>query len=217
MLVSPSIIKYFNGVFALNERVHYFGEWKHGFLSYSPVGATNVGSIRVYFDSELQTNIPHDDKSVFLWKQREGRKQKWVPPIEEELEKRALKSSSLEIDTGSSSVEVPIEPKMVIEDHGVSGIRCRSVKFGACNNKKALQGDSVDRSIVDRARDSITSAVDGAISFRKGDPFGEFNLGSTVVVIFEAPVGSSFDITAGQRVKVGQRLFTARGMQHAAA
>ena len=42
----------------------------------------------------------------------------------------------------------------------------------------------------------------------KGDAFGEFNLGSTIVLIFEAPANAEFDIHYGQRIKYGEKLFS---------
>ena len=43
-------------IFSNNERVVYFGEWAHGALFSVLVGAYNVGSIEIFFDSELCTN-----------------------------------------------------------------------------------------------------------------------------------------------------------------
>jgi phosphatidylserine decarboxylase len=44
------VARWLQGLFNLNERVVYYGEWKYGFFSMTAVGATNVGSIRVYKD-----------------------------------------------------------------------------------------------------------------------------------------------------------------------
>lgn len=55
--VSPYIASRLSNLFILNERVALLGRWRYGFFSMIPVGATNVGSIRVNFDKELRTNV----------------------------------------------------------------------------------------------------------------------------------------------------------------
>jgi phosphatidylserine decarboxylase len=49
--VNPCVARWLQGLFNLNERAVYYGDWKHGFFSMAAVGATNVGSISVEFDS----------------------------------------------------------------------------------------------------------------------------------------------------------------------
>jgi len=48
--VNPGIARWLQGLFNFNERAVYSGKWTHGFFSMTAVGATNVGSINVYFD-----------------------------------------------------------------------------------------------------------------------------------------------------------------------
>ena len=50
MSVNPGVARLVKELFCLNERVALSGQWQHGFFSLTAVGATNVGSIRVYFD-----------------------------------------------------------------------------------------------------------------------------------------------------------------------
>jgi phosphatidylserine decarboxylase precursor len=48
--VSPWMAKRLENLFVLNERVALLGRWRHGFFGMVPVGATNVGSIKINFD-----------------------------------------------------------------------------------------------------------------------------------------------------------------------
>jgi phosphatidylserine decarboxylase len=120
--VNPKVVSWLKGVFNLNERVAYYGQWKYGFFSMTPVGATNVGSIKVYKDEELITNVRSKTDTI----------------IDEEKLYKTFKT------TESAGVEM-----------------------------------------------------------RRGDPFGEFNLGSTIVLIFEAPQDFQFHVTPNERVFYG--------------
>ncbi|KHJ31477.1 putative phosphatidylserine decarboxylase [Erysiphe necator] len=64
--VSPYVQRMLPGLFTLNERVVLLGRWRWGFFSYIPVGATNVGSIKINFDRELKTNSLVTDTAADL-------------------------------------------------------------------------------------------------------------------------------------------------------
>lgn len=117
--VSPKIATWLPGLFCLNERALYLGNWRHGFFSYTAVGATNVGSMQIVMDPQLKTN-------------------RWV----------GLKTQR-EYD------ELELAEKPVLN---------------------------------------------------KGDLVGQFNMGSTIVLLFEAPTNFQFNIEAGQTIKVGESL-----------
>ena len=54
--VKPGVARWLQGLFNYNERAVYTGRWRYGFFSMTAVGATNVGSINVYFD---EVNLQH--------------------------------------------------------------------------------------------------------------------------------------------------------------
>ncbi|KAM7144926.1 phosphatidylserine decarboxylase proenzyme, mitochondrial isoform 3-T8 [Macrochelys suwanniensis] len=121
MSVNPGIARWIKELFCHNERVVLTGDWKHGFFSLTAVGATNVGSIRIYFDRDLRTNSPRYSKGSY-----------------------------------------------------------NDFSF-ITNNKEG-------------------------IPMRKGEHLGEFNLGSTIVLVFEAPKNFNFHIKPGQKIRFGEAL-----------
>lgn len=138
--VNPKIAKLVPGLFCINERVVYMGEWEHGFFSFTAVGATNVGSVQVYMDEELRTN------------------------------------------------------------------RWRGFKIGSSTEYDEIH-------------------MEKNVDLGKGDLLGQFNMGSTIVLVFEAPESyrykfnvffisyllkfyliSRFNLKTNQVIKVGQSL-----------
>jgi phosphatidylserine decarboxylase len=130
------------------------GRWRWGFFAYTPVGATNVGSVVINFDKELRTNSLTTDTAA----------------------DRAAEEASARGEHWSGFVEATY-----------------------ANASHVLSGQALKR----------------------GEEMGGFQLGSTIVMVFEAPKGrrvSSFDegyrrkggfdwkIEKGQKVKVGQAL-----------
>ncbi|KAL8733141.1 MAG: hypothetical protein Q9166_002333 [cf. Caloplaca sp. 2 TL-2023] len=154
--VSPYLQRTLPGLFTLNERVVLLGRWRWGFFSFTPVGATNVGSIKINFDSELRTN-------------------------------------SLTTDTAADRAAEE-----------------------AADRGEPYSGFA-------EATYAEASKLLGGHALRRGEDMGGFQLGSSIVLVFEAPKGSrkSFDdgwaegerkggwrwgVTQGQRVKYGEAI-----------
>ncbi|VDD79429.1 unnamed protein product [Mesocestoides corti] len=147
--VCSLVTSWLNGVFCINERAVYMGNWMYGFFAFVAVGATNVGSIHVFSDPDLVTNrLPGYLR--YLFSSRRGVK--------------------VNRDDSASSLErgsMPVIMKM---------------------------GGYEDVHFPD------------PIAATKGELFGEFNFGSTIVLIFEAPEEFEFSVRQADRVRVGQPL-----------
>ncbi|KAH0596987.1 hypothetical protein MHUMG1_05295 [Metarhizium humberi] len=147
--VSPYLQRTLPGLFTLNERVVLLGRWRYGFFSYVPVGATNVGSIKINFDRELRTN-------------------------------------SLLTDTAA--------------DHAAEE---------AAKRGEAYMG------FAEATYEGASSVLHGH-ALRRGEEMGGFQLGSTIVLVFEAPSekeeggkpisGWHWAVEKGQTIKMGQAL-----------
>ncbi|KAF2010845.1 phosphatidylserine decarboxylase [Aaosphaeria arxii CBS 175.79] len=153
--VSPYLQRTLPGLFTLNERVVLLGRWRWGFFSYTPVGATNVGSIKVNFDRELRTNSLTTDTAA--------------DRAAEEAAKRG-------------------EPYSGFAEASYDG----------------------------------ASRLLGGHALKRGEEMGGFQLGSTIVLVFEAPKGTRpsldegfkgvrhggfrWNLEQGQKVKVGEAI-----------
>ncbi|KAF4631796.1 hypothetical protein G7Y89_g6330 [Cudoniella acicularis] len=156
--VSPYLQRTLPGLFTLNERVVLLGRWRWGFFSFTPVGATNVGSIKINFDRELRTN-------------------------------------SLTTDTAADQAA-----------------------------EEAAQRGEPYSGFAEATYEAASPILHGH-ALRRGEEMGGFQLGSTVVLVFEAPKGQrpsldegwmsektkrkggwNWAVEKGQRVKMGQAL-----------
>ena len=152
--VSPYLQRTLPGLFTLNERVVLLGRWRWGFFSFTPVGATNVGSIKINFDRELRTNSLTTDTAA----------------------DRAAEEASQRGESYSGFAEATyVEASKLLGGHAL----------------------------------------------RKGEEMGGFQLGSSIVMVFEAPKGSrksldegweegkrkggwQWGVQKGQRIKYGE-------------
>lgn len=156
--VSPYLQRTLPGLFVLNERVVLLGRWRWGFFSYTPVGATNVGSIKINFDRELRTN-------------------------------------SLTTDTAADRAA-----------------------------EEAAERGEPYSGFAEATYDGASPILHGH-ALKRGEEMGGFQLGSTVVLVFEAPKGQrpsldegwmgektkrkggwNWAIEKGQKVKMGQAI-----------
>jgi len=156
--VSPYLQRTLPGLFTLNERVVLLGRWRWGFFSFTPVGATNVGSIKINFDRELRTN-------------------------------------SLTTDTAAD-----------------------------CAAQEAAERGEPYSGFAEATYEGASPILHGH-ALRRGEEMGGFQLGSTVVLVFEAPKGQrpsldegwmgenmkrkggwNWAVEKGQKVKMGQAL-----------
>eukprot|EP00455_Lapot_gusevi_P002651 TRINITY_DN11082_c0_g3_i1.p1 TRINITY_DN11082_c0_g3~~TRINITY_DN11082_c0_g3_i1.p1 ORF type:complete len:523 (+),score=121.70 TRINITY_DN11082_c0_g3_i1:102-1670(+) len=133
--ISPLVARLIPNLFALNERVVLSGSWKFGYFSLTAVGAYNVGSISLNFDSQIRTNrLRRDFRNPNL---------EWL---------------------------------------SFGGLGCYAY----------------DR------------VYEQQIRLAQGEELGRFNLGSTVVLVFEAPEDFEFTVKGGEKIKLGQRLGTSK-------
>lgn len=108
------------------------------------------------------------------------------------------KSESLPSESSDELTPLLAESKSSDLESTVS--EATSVSTSASKPKK-LKKNTVYEATYTRA-----SSLLGGFPLSKGEEVGGFKLGSTVVLIFEAPDNFQFDLTVGQKIKMGETL-----------
>ena len=146
--VKPSIAGNFPGLFHLNERVCWFGDWKHGFFSMTAVAALNVGDI---------------------------------------VEDQVLDENECDQSPQGESLKT----------NKAYGLKRDCTFMGTCAQvgKKFLYYSE--------------KQFEKPRMYKKGDPFGHFNFGSTIVLLFEVPKHDTnpFSLNINDRLKVGEAIY----------
>ncbi|MED6269251.1 hypothetical protein CHARACLAT_031287 [Characodon lateralis] len=74
------------------------------------------------------------------------------------------------------------------------------------NTPRYSKGSFHDRNYVAMGDQVKPAAGEGGVALHKGEPVGEFNLGSTIVLLFEAPRDFTFSLQPGQQIRMGEGL-----------
>jgi len=72
-----------------------------------------------------------------------------------------------------------------------------------------------DKDIATNNMENVTESekvYEKPLEFRRGDDFGHFNFGSTIVLIYEAPAGVKFGSSPSRRIKMGEALLHTEGL-----
>jgi phosphatidylserine decarboxylase len=64
----------------------------------------------------------------------------------------------------------------------------------------------LDRPLGTHIEQKVLKDCGGRVTYSRGTEMGGFKLGSTIVMVFEAPLDFKFDIEAGQKIRLGQPL-----------
>ena len=142
--VKPAYVKNHRDVFKNNERVNIFGDWfgtERLFFFLSYVGALNVGSIKLDFDTNVCTNqvMPRDP---YLFDKAYAKDQK-------------------------GPLENFVNP-------------------------------------------ALNQSNEGEVQFDKGEMTGRFEMGSTIVLIWESAPDTRVHVIEGEKVRLGQNLVSVK-------
>lgn len=223
------------------------------FFSFSAVGATNVGSVRIHCDPVLRTNsraslstvartaapsataTPPAPSSTATLTDPSTDSKPTTPHAQSSTvtnnRKRTREAATVDDTPSTLTTTSPVTTATAPTTAAVAAAITTAASAGVRANILAA---SVKASLVGRAArmalplsrlpllglrrvwaqtaknaQPAYDAMDyanGGITVQRGDEIGYFSLGSTVVLVFDAPAGFVFDVASGQRVQMGQSI-----------
>jgi len=239
--VAPSIARYIPSLFVRNERVVLSGAWKHGFMALVPVGAYNVGSMKLTFDDELDTNLRAHTFTQYRPNLEDGLQSKpfyrsYKKAMRAPLGESAAASSSSSQQLQQQQPGPLTQPASVVPaPRSVAQLQRDVVRatdefvksdpaidphtFSATNRPWNPSGKSgagglspADRTALGapsaQVGQEVMRVTPSGIHLDKGAEFARFELGSTIVVLFQLDKGQqfNFNVEPEQKVKLGQRM-----------
>lgn len=182
--VAPYFQRTFQNLFVLNERVALLGYWKYGFFSMTPVGATNVGSIKINFDKDLTTNKIYENSNI-----------------------TTTNTTNSNSTTNSTDLSDSDSDDMTLVDTD-SAISNNSMKTNKLNSQRIISEERkkvIKNTCYEATYSKASKLLNGQPLF-KGEEIGGFELGSTIVLIFEAPKNFEFSLKENQIIKLGEKI-----------
>jgi len=222
--VNPIYVRRNPNVFKVNERVNLFGEWIHGFFSASFIGATNVGSIVINFDKDLITNskkftnVDYQDKNYIRMTELDG-----IFKNNLIIKKNAIGENEEDIVDISRELSLFDIKDIIDVEHGQNKLIYHEsqedeMQFNLKNCFKGQESeaeyDEYQTELIGKLEDSRDTIVqkyaftNKGIALEKGDEIGMFRMGSSIMLIFEVPKDTKFDVEVGQSVKLGNKLLS---------
>ena len=214
--VKPAYVENHPNVFKQNERVALSGEWAGGFFSTTFIGATNVGSIVLNFDEDLKTNLVKDlcdsvkdryyDNSQLLQIPAENKYELHYSEddvIDYCSESGSVDGKDMNSFTSDERTSEKVQTPTSTRSSGSANFSDKdATKIQTKFDFKTYQRDSF-KSYRDISTGEKYSITDQGLVLEKGQEIGYFNLGSSIMLIFEAAATSEFDVKIGQKVQLG--------------
>jgi phosphatidylserine decarboxylase len=194
--VAPKYVRKHPNVFKENERVLLYGKWLNGFFSMSFIGATNVGSISLNFDRDLKMGLKHSVLAQYYDKNYLKMTEDEIKDFNKPTKKKKKVKTIQNIWNEERRYEENEKNDSELHDNIENAFKAgdEDVTFAFHINNAKNTGNSY----------YVTSE---GVRLDKGQEIGYFNMGSSILLLFEAPKSSEFLVEEGDKLQLGNLIF----------